>query len=119
MTKKVVNLTPHNITIVMDSGKVDIPPSGTVVRVTTVDTPKGTVNIDGIDVPVITTTFTTVDGLPDPQPDTIYLVSTIVLSQLKQLGIVRDDLFAPDTSPTGAVRNDAGQIIGVKRLVSM
>lgn len=43
----------------------------------------------------------------------IYIVSTIVLSALNGR---RDDVFAPDTSPSSAIRNEKGQIVGVKRL---
>lgn len=108
-----VNLTPHTLTVVDDSGNtvLSVAPSGTVARVATQQTVVG--NVAGID--IVSTVFGDVDGLPDPQPNTVYVVSTLVLQALKANGVDRDDVVAPDTSPASAVRNADGQIVGVKR----
>ncbi|MEK4951905.1 hypothetical protein NST12_16560 [Bacillus sp. FSL W8-1127] len=108
-----VNLTPHTLTIVDDSGRaiLSVAPSGNVARVATQQTVVG--NVAGID--VVRTVFGDVDGLPAPQPDTVYIVSTLVLQALKANGVDRDDVVAPDTSPTSVIRNADGQIVGVKR----
>lgn len=110
---KFVNLTPHTLNIVSDSGDtiLSVPPSGTVARVSTQQTVVN--NIGSVD--VVRTVFDDVEGLPAPQPDTVYIVSTLVLQALKDAGINRDDVVAPDTSPQSAVRNSDGQIVGVKR----
>jgi hypothetical protein len=110
---KFVNLTPHTLTVVDDSGNtvLSVAPSGSVARVSTQQTVVG--NVAGID--VVRTVFGDVDGLPAPQPDTVYIVSTLVLQSLKANGIDRGDVVAPDTSPASVVRNADGQIIGVRR----
>jgi hypothetical protein len=112
---KVINLTPHEIRI----GEATFPPSGVVARVATVQTDAGAVVFDGHTFPVVHNTYGAVEGLPDPEPGTVYLVSTLVLSALEAQGIYRDDVFAPDTSPQGVIRGEDGQIKGVKRLVGM
>lgn len=113
MKTKIVNLTPHTVNVVDDLGNtiISIASSGNVSRVTTQQTVVG--NIAGID--IVRTVFGDVDGLPDPQPDTVYVVSTLVLQALKDSGISRSDVVAPDTSPQSVVRNTDGQIVGVKR----
>lgn len=110
---KFVNLTPHTVNVVDADGNniLSVAPSGNVARVATQQTVVG--NIAGID--IARTVFGDVDGLPAPQPDTVYIVSTLVLQALKDAGISRDDVVAPDTSPQSAVRNADGQIIGVKQ----
>ena len=109
----IVNLTPHTLNVVDDTGKIilSVAPSGTVARVVTQQTVA--FQLGGID--VVRTIFGDVDGLPSPQDDTMYVVSTLVLQALKANGIVRNDVVSPDTSPTSVVRDDAGNIIGVKR----
>lgn len=109
----IVNLTPHTLNVVDDAGKIilSVAPSGTIARVTTQQTVVG--NVGGVD--VVRTVFGDVDGLPAPQDDVVYVVSTLVLQALKANGIFRNDVVSPDTSPTSVVRDDAGNIIGVKR----
>ncbi|RME25645.1 MAG: hypothetical protein D6800_07370, partial [Candidatus Zixiibacteriota bacterium] len=53
-----------------------------------------------------------VEGLPDPQDGTVYLVSSMVLSAVRG----RRDVVAPDTGPT-AIRDETGRITAVTRLV--
>jgi len=108
-----VNLTPHTVNVVDDLGNIilSVAPSGNVARVATQQTVVG--NVGGID--IVRTVFSDVDGLPAPQPDTVYVVSTLVLQALKDAGVSRNDVVAPDTSPQSAVRNADGQIAGVKR----
>jgi hypothetical protein len=112
---KVVNLTPHEVNI----NGVTFPPSGTVARVATVQTDVEALVFGEHTFPVVHNTYGEVQGLPDPEPGTVYLVSTLVLAALEAQGIYRDDVFAPDTSPQGAIRGPDGQIKGVKRLVGM
>jgi hypothetical protein len=113
--KKIVNLTPHEVNV----AGVTFPPSGTVARVATVQTEAGTLVLGETTIPVVHNTYGEVEGLPDPEPGVVYLVSALVLSALEAQGIYRDDVFAPDTSPQGAIRGPDGQIKGVRRLVSM
>jgi len=105
---KLVNLTPHEVTIYDENGnvKLRIPPSGQVARVKSRQVKIGEIN----GIPVFKTEFYDIEGLPDPQPDTVYIVSLLVLQACRD----RKDLVAPDTSPQGAVRDSEGKIIGTR-----
>lgn len=103
---KIINLTPHAINI---TDGPTFPPSGTVARVTTQQVDAGT--IAGIQVKK--QTFGDIVDLPDPQPDTIFVVSAIVLAAAKAQG--RIDVVAPDTA--NAVRNEDGHIVSVPGFV--
>ncbi len=48
-----------------------------------------------------------------------YLVSSLVLTALRERGVVRYDVFAPDTSPAGAVRDKDNRIIGVRNFLTL
>jgi len=103
---RVVNCTPHVITLIGEDGEsTTFPPSGMVPRVAVTREP-----VDG-PLPMVRTTYGEVEGLPDPAPDTLYIVSNVVLTAL---GGSRPDVIAPDTGPHSAVRDEAGQIVGVR-----
>jgi len=107
----IVNLTPHAITM-MPAGPagpvVTILPSGIVARCATSRVQVDTVTVDGIVIPVNRTQFGAVTGLPDPQPDTIYIVSAVVAQAVPD----RQDVFIVDD----AVRDEQGRIIGARAL---
>lgn len=99
-----VNLTPHSLNIIGTNGDVvTVPPSGSVARVSTqrVAGPQ----VDGID--TYRVTFGQVEGLPEPVPGTILIVSGMVAAR-----VCRDDVFAPGE----LVRDSAGQPTGCKGL---
>ena len=106
---EVVNLTPHEVRIFDDNGNeiLCIPPSGQVARIKTEQTVIGYIN----GVPVVKTVFREVLNLPEPKPNTIFIVSSLVAQAVPH----RKDIVAPDTSPQSAVRDATGNIIGVKR----
>jgi len=108
---RIVNLTPHALNL-MPSGPtgpvVTIPPSGQVARCATSRVQVGTVTVDGIAIPVNRTQFGAVTGLPDPQPDTIFVVSALVAQAVPD----RPDVFIVDD----AVRDEQGRIIGARAL---
>lgn len=110
---KVVNLTPHPINIVDGKGIIfkTYEPSGLIARVSSYSEPIG--YVDGR-VPVFRQKFGPV-YLPDPEPNTIYLVSSLVGQALAQSG--RDDVYGPDTSPQSVVKDSVGRIIGTRGLV--
>ena len=91
-----------------DGPVVTIPPSGLVARCAVDRVQVDTVAVDGITVPVNQTQFGAVTGLPDPQPDTIYIVSAVVAQAVPD----RPDVFIVDD----AVRDDQGRIIGARAL---
>lgn len=107
--KKLINLTPHEIKIVDEKGdvKLIIPPSGKVARVKTRQEVVGRID----DIPVVKTVLEGIEGLPEPKEGHIYIVSSLVAQNVKD----RDDVIAPDTSPQGVMRDEKGNIIGVKR----
>ena len=136
---KLVNLTPHEITIVGEDGEVKmrIPPSGKIARVEVLQENDGEIN----GIPIVRTSFGAVEGLPAPsicancsnnslyggscqctagglpsdckdfEPIEVYIVSTLVAQAIDG----RKDIVAPDTSPESAVRDEQGRIVAVKR----
>jgi hypothetical protein len=111
MEVRLVNLTPHDVVV----GGEAIPPSGVVARVDmrTKIHPGEKLNYNGI--VLVENEVAGVVGLPDPDPETRYIVSGIVLGYVKN-ELHRFDCCAPDTGPT-AVRDEKGQIVAVTRLV--
>ncbi len=108
---KVVNLTPHALNLMPggpDGPTVTIPPSGQVARCATSRVQVDTVTVGGITVQVNQTRFGEVSGLPDPQPDTIFVVSALVAQAVPE----RQDVFIVDD----AVRDEQGRIIGARAL---
>jgi len=142
---KFVNLTPHEIKIVGEDGKekLVIPPSGRVARVKTEQKVVGYLN--GIPVVKTEFGEVMIDDKPfndgetficnnckhfinnfgecagsmvkpveqceHQEPIDYYIVSSLVAQSLRR----RKDIVAPDTSPQSVVRDENGQIIGVKR----
>lgn len=106
--KKVFNLTPHTVTILDNANRVvfQIPPSGTVARVSTTFESAG--GFQGA--PILRPTYGTTEGLPDRDENTILIVSMLVA----QANPDRDDLLCPNTAPSEVVRDEAGNILGVR-----
>lgn len=107
MEKKIINLTPHTVTLVCGERTVEVAPSGQVARVSATAQQVGTITIDGFDFPVVKTVFGEVTGLPEPQDNTVYVVSTLVLSAVQG----RKDVVAPNTG--AAIRDSEGRVVGV------
>jgi hypothetical protein len=107
----IVNLTPHTLNL-MPAGPagpvVTIPPSGLVARCAVDRVQVDTVAVDGITVPVNQTQFGSVSDLPDPQPDTIFVVSALTAQAVPE----RKDVYITDD----VVRDDQGRIIGCRAL---
>ena len=109
-----INLTPHPITLIGEGGmRINIKPSGTVARVVQDRTTPTTTALPlapgiDIDVWVQDATNSRVENLPDPQPGTYFIVSTLV-AQVAQ----REDLLAPLIDST-AERDPYGNIAGVR-----
>ena len=103
---KVVNLCPH--TVRFNSG-LEFPPSGDIARVkTSYSEPVGELNIMEVE-------FGEIEGLPEPRPTTLYIVSGLVLQAAKACG--RTDCVAPATGHPKARRDESGQIIAVPGFV--
>ena len=108
-----VNLTPHSITLRGENGDIVIQPSGEVARVAQTQGMELT-PVNGV--PVYSAPEVgAVEGLGEPQEDTMYIVSGMVLAHCQN----RTDVFGPGTGPNdGAVRNEKGHIVAVTRLIA-
>lgn len=113
-----INLTPHAVTFRINGQDTTIAPSGTTARL--VDSASVPGNpIDGIPV-TRRSPVGRVEGIPDPVPGAVYLVSTIVLNALFAEGCRRQDVVAPGTGPTdNPIRDERGQIAAVTRLIGL
>jgi hypothetical protein len=112
--KNFVNLTPHSINIV-ELGEI---PSSGVARLATNQEKVGEIN----GVPLVVNTFGDIQ-IPEGVDCSgkIVVVSLIFkdkADELKKLTGAKM-IVAPDTSPNGVVRNEKGQIVGVKQLVKL
>ena len=113
---KIVNLTPHEVNLMYEpinpdgSGSgVYLPlhtfqPSGDVARVSAKTVSVG----EFYGIPITSTQFGEVEGLPEPKKGTIYIVSSLVAQCVQSRG----DVFIPNES----VRGSEGRIIGCKSL---
>lgn len=97
----IVNLTPHTINIFDGDGRhvIDVPPSGTVARVSTQRVVIGA--HEGVF--LYRTVYGTVQGLPKAVPGTIFVVSGLV-----RAAAARDDVWQPGE----LLRDDAGRPVG-------
>ena len=112
-----VNLTPHTISLLRYFGDpenpgweiIDIEPSGAVARIAEfqIDPNRGALpsvlGVECVSAPV----EAGVHGLPDPMLGVAYLVSGRLVRAVPD----RYDVFAPDTGPESAVRDDNGHIV--------
>ena len=99
--KNFVNLCPHQI--VLNDGRV-FPPSGNVARVSS---SFSEFDSEGI----CSNVFGEVTGLPEPQENTIYIVSMLVAGIAK-----RADVVSPATGHPDCIR-EAGQVKSVPGFV--
>lgn len=107
--RHIINLTGHNLNI---AGMAEIP--GDKAKVARVE-PTFSEFVDGICV----VSYGDIVGLPDSQPDTIFVVSALVLSAAKDKGLNRVDVVAPATGHPLAKKNEKGHILEVPGFVRM
>ena len=107
MSVTVINATPHSISLADEAGNIvaGFAPSGIDARCVTTSEVVG--ELAGF--PVKRTAFGEVQGLPEKQEGTVYIVSLLVAQALKG---VRDDVVSPLTDAT-AIRKD-GQVVAVR-----
>lgn len=107
------NYTPHTITVFDKLGnKLESFPSQGVARVKETSNEAGRVVVGFLDIPLVTKTYTEIEGLPEPEQSVKYIVSKMVLDASD-----RNDLIAPDTGE-GVVRDETGKILGVNQFVT-
>lgn len=115
-TMRLYNYTPHTISIINGSVKVELPSVG-VIRAKSVQTQVGTIyNTEsaGVEFPVpeYKLTFGEPEGMPeDIDPDGVYVVSAIAAQALKQAGWAGTYMVT-----CGAIRDEQGRIIGCQGL---
>ena len=103
--KKILNFTPHSITICNNAGEIiRVIQSDGLIRLKAVTVSAG--EIDGVN--TSKTEFGQPEGLPEFKEDTFIIVSQLVKSALPS----RTDLLVP----AEVVRDEAGKIIGCKSL---
>jgi hypothetical protein len=110
-----LNMTPH--IIVLDNGGDSriFPPCGQVARVITAE-PSPLPPEDGVPVFLFDSTGR-VEGLPTPSQGTVYIVSLFVGTHPSVKG--RRDVIFPRTGPNdGAIRNDKGHVMAVRRFLT-
>lgn len=105
---KIMNLTPHTLTFISGENNMEryiVEPSGIVARVAAHTENIGSITTDnGFVIPLTTTVFGQVEGLPAPETGTVYVVSSLVAGRVP----ARKDVYIPNES----IRDDKGRIIG-------
>ncbi|MCK9576450.1 MAG: hypothetical protein M0R51_11055 [Clostridia bacterium] len=107
--KNIINLTPHDIILCDENGTViqSIPSTGKIARAQEIRT-----QIDEINgIPVYKIEYGNTIDLPEPQDNTIYIVSSLTAQAAKD----RTDLYIPADS----VRDAHGKIIGCRGLAKI
>ena len=106
--KKMINLTPHAINFLNENNNlVAYIPSSGIARAAQKRVSIGTVN----GITVNKTEYGAVEGLPDPEYGTIYIVSVLTA----QAAPDRNALYILDDT----VRDDQGRIIGCRALAQI
>ena len=95
-----VNLTPHDIRELSTGRK--FPPSGRIARVTTQS--KKVMDFDRI--PIFSTDFGTLEGLPEQKDGVMYIISALCLEAARKLG--RYDVVAPGNVQRDRLGNPIG-----------
>jgi len=109
---KLVNLTPHAITLFVDGGTITIPPSGQVLRAEETSTIQFHLPLLEGEVPVKRVEYGVPNFVPEQMPDTYYIVSALAAQALRRHQPERNDfLIVAD-----AVRDDQGRIVGARAL---
>ena len=108
--QKLVNLTPHAITMMDDNENIIciIEPSGTLARVSVRTERTETLDFDGVKLATSKSVYGEVEGLPEETDGVAYVVSSLVAQRVPE----RNDVFIPNES----VRDEKGRIIGCKSL---
>lgn len=104
---KIINLTPHVITIYGGEKRLVLKPYGIVPRVEKFI--EREVIVDGIQVNHVF--YGKPEGLPEPKANTIYIVSAITAKAAPG----RKDLYIVDDT----IRDESGRIIGCRALAQV
>jgi len=105
---RIINLTPHPITIATENTVIEIPPSGKIARCVESVTELGLIEYNGHRIKAQVKGFGKVENLSEPEDGVIYVVSLPVAQAVKN----RPDVFTIGD----AIRNEKGQVVGAKSL---
>lgn len=105
---RIVNLTPHPVVLMSKDGSTVLAtfPSEGLARVAQSDELVEKIDVDGIEVDIVRSTFGELNGLPKPRDDVRYVVSLAAAQAAEALG--RTDVLVP----SGPVRDSKGAIVG-------
>ena len=127
---RLINLTPHEVVVEADGVRCTFPSEGNA-RVAVTQSPHGSVCVDQCftiqggdgrsmaNIPLFSNLYGAIEGLPEPQPNVLYIVSLMVINALRAEspdGLIRGDVISPDSGPT-AIREN-GKIIAVRGFIS-
>lgn len=104
---KIINLTPHVVSIIKDGDIVAQFPSEGIARASQQAECVG--ELEGIE--LVTMKFGEPEELPDPVEETYYVVSIITANAAKAVGRRTDDLLVT----ADPVRDADGRIVGCER----
>lgn len=106
------NLTPHAVNIVAEDGNVLATfESEGIARAQQSDVPTGTIQVNGVELTLVSTEFGAPVDLPDPQEGVMLVVSIITANAAKAAGRPTGDLLIT----SNPVRDDSGRIIGARQ----
>ncbi|MGQ0775180.1 MAG: hypothetical protein ACT4NY_12295 [Pseudonocardiales bacterium] len=109
---KLHNLTPHPVTIITDAGSVHLPSEpGCTLQVEETQEVTEPVFVEGLPVPTVRVIGGSAVDLPEPAPDTLFVVSRVIAEARPD----RTDLLVP----YDLVRDAAGRVIACRSLARM
>jgi len=108
-----LNRTPHAVVVFVGGRSHIFPASGVVARATSVpQEQEAPFAHEGAEIPCVSPpNFGGAEGIDGEEP---ILVSALVAPIA---ATVRAGVYSPDTGPGSVVRDDQGQILGVRRLI--
>ena len=106
---KLINLTPHSLSLVGEGGTLVVSPSGQLARLAVSREALPSLDIGGVILPVCRPTLGEVTGLPLPEEGTICVVSALVAEAARRADVM---------SPGELMRDAAGVIVGASGLCS-
>jgi hypothetical protein len=105
---ELINLTPHDIVLIVGDDRVVIPRSGNILRLPESISESETVNYDGREILLVTKTLQIADARALPVVTNRYYIVSLPIAQ----AIARSDFLVPDDP----IRDSEGRVVGCKRL---
>lgn len=104
---KIVNLTPHPLTLVGENGTLEVPTSGQIARLAVERTALFPINCDGVELPVSRPTLGEIINLPAPKEGLIFVASALVAEAAGRADVM---------SPGELLRDPDGRVVGARGL---